>query len=48
MHWFADARFREAVADYLRAEAEAIGEDMHLLEGYGPFRRGPKPEEERE
>ncbi|MCB1360900.1 MAG: N-acetyltransferase [Rhodobacter sp.] len=48
LHWFADARFREAVADYLRAEAEAIGEDMHLLEGYGPFRRGPKPEEERE
>lgn len=46
LHWFPDRRFREAVADYLQAETAAIGDEMRLLESYGPFRRGPQPEEQ--
>jgi len=43
LHWFSDARFTRAVADYLRAEAEAVGEDMRQLTGLGPFRRSAPP-----
>jgi uncharacterized protein len=45
LHWFADARFRKAVADYLAAEARAVGEDIEILTSYGPFRRGSIPDE---
>ncbi len=45
LHWFADPRFQQAVAEYLRAEAAAVGDEMADLETYGPFRRGPIPEE---
>ena len=45
LHWFPDRGFRKAVADYLKAETAAVGDEMRLLESYGPFRRGPIPEE---
>lgn len=40
LHWFGDARFRAAVAEYLEAEGQAMGEEMRLLEGFAPFRKG--------
>jgi len=46
LHFFPDARFHAAVEDYLRAEKAAVGDEMRLLENYGPFRRGPMPEED--
>ncbi|MEZ5752395.1 MAG: peptidogalycan biosysnthesis protein, partial [Paracoccaceae bacterium] len=45
LHVFPDPGFQRAVADYLRAETEAVGQEMELLESYGPFRRGPTPGE---
>ena len=45
---FVEAGFREAVARYLSAEARATDGDIDVLTGYGPFRRGPRPEEEDE
>lgn len=45
LHWFSDARFQQAVKDYLAAEAAAVGEEKEALEACGPFRRGPRPEE---
>ena len=38
LHWFGDAGFRDAVARYLEAERRAIGEDIEILTGYGPFK----------
>jgi predicted N-acyltransferase len=46
LHWIADAGFRRAVADYLAAEARAIGHDIEVLTGYGPFRRDEREEAE--
>jgi hypothetical protein len=46
LHWFSNERFQEAVADYLRAEARAVDQDMEILTSYGPFRRGPGQGEE--
>ncbi|WP_370224441.1 GNAT family N-acetyltransferase [Pararhodobacter marinus] len=42
LHWFPDTLFREAVEDYLKAETAAVGDEMRLLEGFAPFRRGPE------
>ncbi len=39
LHWLADEGFRGAVADYLRAEAEAVDHDIEVLTSYGPFKR---------
>lgn len=41
LHWIADPGLRQAVARYLEAERAATGEEMEILAGYGPFRRGP-------
>jgi len=38
LHWFADAGFRGAVADYLKAERAAINEEIEVLTSYGPFK----------
>ncbi|MCC5987746.1 MAG: N-acetyltransferase [Pararhodobacter sp.] len=43
LHWFADARFARAVADYLRAEGAAMHEEMQLLQDFAPFRKGEPP-----
>ncbi|WP_347266690.1 GNAT family N-acetyltransferase [Paracoccus sp. (in: a-proteobacteria)] len=40
LHWLADAGLHRAVADYLRREERALDQDMALLSGLGPFRRG--------
>ncbi len=45
LHWLADEGFRGAVADYLRAETEAVDHDIEVLTDYGPFKR-PKVEEQ--
>lgn len=40
LHWFADAGFRRAVDEYLQAEGAAVSDDMRLLEGFAPFKKG--------
>jgi uncharacterized protein len=44
LHWLADPGFARAVADYLRAEARAVGEEIEVLTSLGPFRRCSAPE----
>ena len=39
LHWIADAGFRKAVADYLRREREAVGEEIAFLLDRAPFRK---------
>ncbi|MFC6686757.1 GNAT family N-acetyltransferase [Jhaorihella thermophila] len=39
LHWIADPGFAEAVARYLEAEAEAVGEEIEILTDYGPFKK---------
>jgi len=39
LHWFADARFMRAVADYLRNEGAAVRDEMRLLADFAPFRK---------
>ncbi len=39
LHWIADPGFAQAVARYLQAEAEAVGEEIEILTDYGPFKR---------
>jgi predicted N-acyltransferase len=39
LHWIADPGFRDAVARYLRAERDAVDEEIEVLTSYGPFRR---------
>ena len=39
LHWMADDGFARAVAQYLEAEARAVGEEIEVLTAYGPFRR---------
>ena len=39
LHWLADPGFADAVAQYLRAETEAVEEDIDILTAYGPFRK---------
>jgi len=46
LHWIGDAGFREAVERYLVAEREAVDEEIEILTSYGPFRRGPKEEDQ--
>ena len=41
VHWIADAGFRAAIADYLRHETAAVGDDMAETATFGPYRREP-------
>ena len=45
LHWIADEGFARAVAQYLKAEAAAVDQEIEVLTAYGPFRRGGAPEE---
>ncbi|MDU9003060.1 GNAT family N-acetyltransferase [Sedimentitalea todarodis] len=45
LHWVADPGFAEAIANYLRAEREAVEEEIEVLTEYGPFRK-PQVEEQ--
>lgn len=38
-HWIADRGFRRAVADYLRRERDAVGEEIEFLADFSPFRK---------
>ncbi|MCV6825888.1 MULTISPECIES: GNAT family N-acetyltransferase [Halocynthiibacter] len=38
LHYIADTGFRDAVAKFLDAEAQAIGEEIEILTAYGPFK----------
>ncbi len=38
-HYIADPNFRRAVADFLRRERAAVGEEIAFLEDFSPFRR---------
>ncbi|MGI9368206.1 MAG: GNAT family N-acetyltransferase [Ruegeria sp.] len=44
LHWIGDPGFADAVAQYLRAEEQAVGEEIEILTDYGPFRKS-NPEE---
>lgn len=44
LHWVADPGFARAVGQYLRAEREAVGQDIEVATAYGPFRRGDPQE----
>ncbi|MGR3467084.1 MAG: GNAT family N-acetyltransferase [Shimia sp.] len=46
LHWVNDPRFREAIAQFLVAEAEAVDEENEILTGYGPFKRIQVEEQE--
>ncbi|NDV02872.1 GNAT family N-acetyltransferase [Pseudoroseicyclus tamaricis] len=46
LHWIGDKGFRDAVARYLQAEAEAVDEEIEILTSYGPFRRDNREEAE--
>lgn len=39
LHWIGDAGFRRAVAEYLEAERQAVGEEIDWLSERSPFRR---------
>ncbi len=44
LHWIADPSFRAAVARFLGAEAQAVGQEIEVLTDYGPFRKAPPPD----
>jgi uncharacterized protein len=46
LHWIADPGFARAVAQYLKAEASAVDQEIEVLTAYGPFRRGEAAEAE--
>ena len=39
VHYIADPNFRRAVADFLKREREAVGEEIAMLEDFSPFRK---------
>jgi len=39
LHWFRDDGFRDAIAQYLTAEREAVDHEIEVLTSYGPFRK---------
>ena len=39
LHWVADKGFAGAIAQYLKAEREAIDQEIEVLTDYGPFRK---------
>ncbi|SLN58036.1 GNAT family N-acetyltransferase [Roseisalinus antarcticus] len=46
LHWIGDPGFRDAVARYLEAERAAVGEEIEILTGYGPFKRANVEEQQ--
>jgi predicted N-acyltransferase len=46
LHWFGDAGFRNAVADYLDAERVAVDDEIEILTSYGPFKKVKVEEQE--
>ena len=46
LHWFGDAGFRGAVADYLEKERAAVGDEIEILTSYGPFKKAHVEEQQ--
>ena len=44
LHWVRDAGFAEAIEHYLKAERNAVNEDIEILTSYGPFRKDNREE----
>lgn len=42
-HYIADPNFRRAIADFLRRERAAVGEEIAFLEDFSPFRKPDTP-----
>tara|TARA_R110002095_G_scaffold41063_2_gene37841 strand:- start:2541 stop:3491 length:951 start_codon:yes stop_codon:yes gene_type:complete len=39
LHWVGDPGFSDAIASYLKAEGEAVAEEIEILTDYGPFKK---------
>ena len=39
LHWVGDEGFRNAIEEYLRAERDAVGQEIEILTSYGPFKK---------
>ncbi|WP_424932239.1 GNAT family N-acetyltransferase [Amaricoccus macauensis] len=48
LHWFPNESFSNAVAQFLRAEAAAVDEEIEVLTSYGPFRKNIEDDNARE
>jgi predicted N-acyltransferase len=46
LHWLADEGFSRAVEQYLVSEHRAIGEEIEILTGYGPFKSDKREEQD--
>ncbi|MEM6587482.1 MAG: GNAT family N-acetyltransferase [Pseudomonadota bacterium] len=46
LHWVGDPGFADAIAQFLKAEREAVENDIEILTAYGPFRREVREEQE--
>ncbi|MFD3188699.1 GNAT family N-acetyltransferase [Sedimentitalea sp. HM32M-2] len=46
LHWVADQGFSDAIARYLRAERDAVTDEIELLTEYGPFKKSKMEEQE--
>ncbi len=46
LHWVGDPGFADAIAQFLKAEREAVENDIEILTAYGPFRREIREEQE--
>ena len=46
LHWIADPGFADAVAQFLKAEREAVAEEIEVLTSYGPFRKEQEEDHE--
>ena len=46
LHWIADPGFADAVAQFLKAEREAVAEEIEILTSYGPFRKEQEEDHE--
>jgi len=46
LHWVGDPRFRDAIAQFLEAEREAVSQENEILTSYGPFKKIDVEEQE--
>lgn len=48
LHWIGDPGFRDAIARYLKAERDAVDEEIEVMTDYGPFRKVTGENDDRE
>ncbi|MEL7253475.1 MAG: GNAT family N-acetyltransferase [Pseudomonadota bacterium] len=46
LHWVGDPGFADAIGQFLKAEREAVENDIEILTAYGPFKRETREEQE--